>query len=267
MTTPSGGNSEDEIWRRPEQPAAADGTPDVHRPGADRAASAGGAPEGGPGEASADTGPVHAVRSVEAGPTGPASPEKAGRADLSTTGTGPTDTSTPAGIDPDEGTERPDGTGSHDVSDAPWHRTAGARADETRTPDTGATEPSGAGLVEGANPWSREGVAASPWARPDPAVAAGGWTATGGEWPAPTGPSGGPAPGGYAGPPVSTPPPPGWRPPVHVQVPPPRRLPPQDMVAMDHSEQRAQQLTYGIGAVVGVVLLLLTCLLCSRILF
>ncbi|WP_458351567.1 hypothetical protein [Micromonospora schwarzwaldensis] len=54
---------------------------------------------------------------------------------------------------------------------------------------------------------------------------------------------------------------------MHVQTPPPRQLPPQDMAAMDRSEQRAQQLTYGIGAVVGVVLVLLMCLLCSRLLF
>ncbi|SCL61982.1 hypothetical protein GA0070603_3314 [Micromonospora chersina] len=36
---------------------------------------------------------------------------------------------------------------------------------------------------------------------------------------------------------------------------------------MDQAEGRAQRLTYGIGAVVGVVLVLLTCLLCSRLLF
>ncbi|MFI5833903.1 hypothetical protein ACIA5A_09540 [Micromonospora sp. NPDC051300] len=119
----------------------------------------------------------------------------------------------------------------------------------------------------GTSPWSREGASESPWARPDPAAPTGGWTATGGEWPGPVGHAGTPAPGGYAGPPTGTPPPPGWRPPVHVQVPPPRQLPPQDMAAMDRSEQRAQQLTYGVGAVVGVVLLLLTCLLCSRLLF
>ncbi|MFC0029083.1 hypothetical protein ACFFMM_06045 [Micromonospora chaiyaphumensis] len=74
-------------------------------------------------------------------------------------------------------------------------------------------------------------------------------------------------PAGYAGPPPTVPPPPGWRPPVHVQPTPPRRLPPQDMAAMDQAEGQAQRLTYGIGAVVGVVLVLLTCLLCSRLLF
>ncbi|SCE83133.1 hypothetical protein [Micromonospora terminaliae] len=54
---------------------------------------------------------------------------------------------------------------------------------------------------------------------------------------------------------------------MHVQPTPPRRLPPQDMAAMDQAEGQAQRLTYGIGAVVGVVLVLLTCLLCSRLLF
>ncbi|PGH46319.1 hypothetical protein COO58_03465 [Micromonospora sp. WMMA1996] len=103
----------------------------------------------------------------------------------------------------------------------------------------------------------------SPWARPDPA-APGGWAATAGELPDP---SGNQAPAGYAGPPPSTPPPPGWRPPVHVRTPPPRQLPPQDMAAMDQAEQRAQRVTYGVGAVVGAVLVLLTCLLCSRVLF
>lgn len=75
------------------------------------------------------------------------------------------------------------------------------------------------------------------------------------------------AAGGYAGPPPTIPPPPGWRPPVHVQPAPPRRLPPQDMAAMDDAEQRAQRVTYGIGAVAAVVLVILTCLLCSRVLF
>lgn len=112
-----------------------------------------------------------------------------------------------------------------------------------------------------ASPWSRDAATDSPWARPE---AAGGWTVAGGAWP---GASGGGPPSGYAGPPPSTPPPPGWRPPVHVQPAPPRSLPPQDMAAMDQAEQRAQRLTYGVGAVVAVVLVLLTCLLCSRVLF
>ncbi|SCF37768.1 hypothetical protein GA0074695_6305 [Micromonospora viridifaciens] len=52
---------------------------------------------------------------------------------------------------------------------------------------------------------------------------------------------------------------------MHVQPAPPRQLPPQDMTAMDQAEQQAQRLTYGIGAVAGVVLVILMCLLCSRV--
>ncbi|MGQ5260490.1 hypothetical protein ACTWLT_07010 [Micromonospora sp. ZYX-F-536] len=71
----------------------------------------------------------------------------------------------------------------------------------------------------------------------------------------------------YAGPPPSTPPPAGWRPPVHLQPAPPRRLPPQDMAGLDAAEQRSQRVTYGFGAVAGVVLVVLVCLLCSRVVF
>ncbi|MFF4876712.1 hypothetical protein [Micromonospora sp. NPDC000668] len=81
-----------------------------------------------------------------------------------------------------------------------------------------------------------------------------------------------PAPGtapasAYAGPPPSVPPPAGWRPPVHLEAAPPRRLPPQDMAGLDAAEQRSQRLTYGFGAAAGVVLVVLVCLLCSRIIF
>ncbi|MDG4803057.1 hypothetical protein [Micromonospora sp. WMMD980] len=214
MTTPSGGTSDDETWRRPEQTAAADGAPARHRPAADRTDGAGPAFAGTAGEAKPAPGGGRADAERPAGAS-PTVPE-------------PAETNDPPGT------------------------------------DTGTTQ---GRPLDAASPRSRAGASESPWARPDPAAPGGGWTATGGEWPSPAGHTGRPAPDGYAGPPPNTPPPPGWRPPVHVQVPPPRRLPPQDMAAMDRSEQRAQQLTYGIGAVVGVVLLLLTCLLCSRILF
>ncbi|MFC8847291.1 MULTISPECIES: hypothetical protein [unclassified Micromonospora] len=101
------------------------------------------------------------------------------------------------------------------------------------------------------------------WRRPpDPA----GGGATDGQMPRPPGPG----PVGvdlstrYGGPPPTTPPPPGWRPPLHVQAAPPRLLPPQDMAGLDAVEQRAQHVTWGLGAVAGVVLLALLCLLCSR---
>ncbi|WP_327042602.1 hypothetical protein OG400_10080 [Micromonospora ureilytica] len=72
---------------------------------------------------------------------------------------------------------------------------------------------------------------------------------------------------GYSGPPPSLPPPAGWRPPVHLQPAPPRQLPPQDMADLDAVEQRSQRVTYGFGAAAGVVLLVLLCLLCSRVIF
>ncbi|WP_410809994.1 hypothetical protein [Micromonospora sp. 067-2] len=78
----------------------------------------------------------------------------------------------------------------------------------------------------------------------------------------------GPAPASaYAGPPPSTPPPAGWRPPVHLEPAAPRRLPPQDMADLDAAEQRSQRVTYGFGAAAGVVLVVLVCLLCARVIF
>ncbi|MBQ1025156.1 hypothetical protein KBX00_12340 [Micromonospora sp. C95] len=74
-------------------------------------------------------------------------------------------------------------------------------------------------------------------------------------------------PGGYSGPPPTTAPAPGWRPPVHLQAAPPRQLPAQDMVGLDAQEQRAQRVTWAVGAVAGGVLVVLTCLLCTRLLF
>ncbi|MEV6689961.1 hypothetical protein AB0M35_00590 [Micromonospora sp. NPDC051196] len=72
---------------------------------------------------------------------------------------------------------------------------------------------------------------------------------------------------GYPGPPPTVAPPAGWRPPVHLQATPPRQLPPQDMIALDAQEQRAQRVTWGVGAVAGVILVALVCLLCTRALF
>ncbi|MET7949327.1 hypothetical protein [Micromonospora sp. NPDC005324] len=87
----------------------------------------------------------------------------------------------------------------------------------------------------------------------------------------PTGQTGPPPTGrtasGYSGPPPSVPPPAGWRPPVHLQPAAPRQLPQQDMAGLDAAEQRSQRVTYGFGAAAGVVLLVLLCLLCSRVVF
>ncbi|QOC93785.1 hypothetical protein [Micromonospora craniellae] len=106
-----------------------------------------------------------------------------------------------------------------------------------------------------------------PWRRPTaPTPAAGTTTGPGGR-------VGGPPDGhgtgvaGYSGPPPTIAPPPGWRPPVHFQAAPPRRLPAQDMGALDAQEQRAQRTTWVIGGVAGAVLVVLVCLLCSRMLF
>lgn len=71
----------------------------------------------------------------------------------------------------------------------------------------------------------------------------------------------------YPGPPVAPPPPPEWRPPVRIQLPPPRSLPPQDHEALDAAERSARTFTYGVGMIAGAVLVVLTCLLCSRIMF
>lgn len=71
----------------------------------------------------------------------------------------------------------------------------------------------------------------------------------------------------YAGPPPTQPPPAGWRPPAFVQPPPPRQLAPQDVDAIEAKEKEARTLTYGVGLVAGAVLVVLSCLLCSRVLF
>jgi hypothetical protein len=72
---------------------------------------------------------------------------------------------------------------------------------------------------------------------------------------------------GYPGPPQSPVPPPGWRPPVHVQPAPPRPLPAQDVPALEAQEASARTLTYGVGLITGAILLVVMCLLCSRLLF
>ncbi|MEG3634995.1 hypothetical protein [Micromonospora palythoicola] len=54
---------------------------------------------------------------------------------------------------------------------------------------------------------------------------------------------------------------------MHLQAAPPRQLPAQDMASLDAQEQRAQRVTWAVGAVAGAVLVVLTCLLCTRLLF
>lgn len=73
-----------------------------------------------------------------------------------------------------------------------------------------------------------------------------------------------PGPPGYTGPPTGPVPSENWRPPVYVQPPPPRRLPAQDPDSIDAEERGARTMTTVVGAVAGVVLLIVTCLLCGR---
>ncbi|WP_030486583.1 hypothetical protein [Micromonospora chokoriensis] len=144
------------------------------------------------------------------------------------------------GSDPDDYWRRP-GTGDGAVPDQPPAAPA-------------ATPPSGQST-------SPTNPPPSGYASPPPSGPTGPSTS-------PTGPSPtGHAASGYAGPPPSMPPPAGWRPPVHLQPAPPRQLPPQDMADLDAAEQRSQRVTYGFGAAAGVVLLVLLCLLCSRVIF
>jgi hypothetical protein len=44
-------------------------------------------------------------------------------------------------------------------------------------------------------------------------------------------------------------------------------MPSQDEVALDEAEGSARTITYGIGMLAGAILLIVMCLLCSRLLF
>ncbi|MFB6395186.1 translation initiation factor 2 [Polymorphospora lycopeni] len=72
---------------------------------------------------------------------------------------------------------------------------------------------------------------------------------------------------GYQGPPPTTPATTGWRPPTVVNPMAPRQLPSQDQDSIDADERGARTLTYGIAMVGGAVLVIVICLLCSRVLF
>lgn len=124
------------------------------------------------------------------------------------------------------------------------------------------------------------------WRRPDGTDAADGTGSADGFRPAP--PAGGspddrpssgaeadqagwrrtPYPGlSYPGPPPMSPPPTGWHPPHHVEPAPPRRLPNQDHDHLDAEEARARTLTQGVALIAVAALVVLTCLLCGRLLF
>ena len=98
------------------------------------------------------------------------------------------------------------------------------------------------------------------WRRPEHGDA----TGFGPQRPAPEQP---PAVPPYSGPPQVAPPPPQWQPPVVAQPPPPRSLPGQDLAVLEEAEGSARTLTYGIGMVAAAILIVIICLLCSRLLF
>jgi hypothetical protein len=44
-------------------------------------------------------------------------------------------------------------------------------------------------------------------------------------------------------------------------------LPAQDLDDLDEAERSARTITYGVGMIAGAIMLVLLCLLCSRVLF
>jgi hypothetical protein len=50
-----------------------------------------------------------------------------------------------------------------------------------------------------------------------------------------------------------------------VQAPPPRQLPAQDLAALEADERGARTVTYGVGLLAAAVLIVVMCLLCSRL--
>lgn len=82
----------------------------------------------------------------------------------------------------------------------------------------------------------------------------------------PASPAGGTVPH-YVPPPAMVSPPAGWRPPHHVEPAPPRQLPAQDHDRIDADEAQARNLTQGVALLAAAVMIVLTCLLCSRALF
>jgi len=52
-----------------------------------------------------------------------------------------------------------------------------------------------------------------------------------------------------------------------VRPAPPRDMPAQDHASLDVAEQSARTLTYGIGMVVGAILLVVFCTRCARTVF
>jgi hypothetical protein len=119
----------------------------------------------------------------------------------------------------------------------------------------GDTEDTPAGPPAPSSPPAPNPPALNPPPAPGPPPASGPAHGTG-----PLGPA-------YTGPPTAVPPPPGWRPPVEYEPAPPRQLPEQDHTELDTAEQSARTITLGVGLAVGAIVLIVVCVLCSRVLF
>ena len=63
----------------------------------------------------------------------------------------------------------------------------------------------------------------------------------------------------YSGPPAAEPAAPGWRPEPQESAPLPRRLPVIDDDAVDAAEREAARLTYAVGLIALVILLVIVC--------
>jgi len=74
-------------------------------------------------------------------------------------------------------------------------------------------------------------------------------------------------PPAYTGPPRPIPGSAATAPPTVIRAAPPRKLPEQDIAALDADERQARTLTYGVGMITGAVALLVLFVLCGRILF
>ncbi|MGW4466856.1 hypothetical protein [Micromonospora sp. NPDC004704] len=251
MTSPSDEPIDDSFWRRPAEPS----TSSPETPPADRS----GTPQTTEADSNAPTSASDRPASDSNAPTTPA------------------DSNAPTWA-----SERPAGdsiTAGNSTPTTPADRiTAGNSMPTTSADDS----PPALGTdSNGGRPTAASALYSAPVGTPPPSPFAGGpagappavppapyfGSPQGGAFGPPQGVPGGSGPGGYPGPPQSAVPAPGWRPPVHVQPAPPRPLPPQNVPALEAQEASARTVTYGIGLIAGAILLVVMCLLCSRLLF
>jgi hypothetical protein len=71
----------------------------------------------------------------------------------------------------------------------------------------------------------------------------------------------------YSPPPVMASPPVTWRPQLVVRTAPPRRLPAQDIAAIEASETHARAFTRSVGLGAGVIIVVVLCIVCARTIF